>query len=129
MAAAVSDYKFSEVSLQKIKKQNKSRTIRLVPTPDILLKLGKRKGKKILVGFAAESEKMVENALDKIARKNLDMIVANDIAKKGRGFASDYNQVTIVYPDGKNIRSGKKSKREISAMIMDAIEEKIGQGS
>jgi len=71
----------------------------------------------------------VENALDKIVRKNLDMIVANDIAKKGRGFGSNYNQVTIVFPDGKNIRSGKKSKKEISSMVMDAIEEKIGQGS
>ena len=129
MAAAVSDYKFSSVSSQKMKKQKKSQTIRLVPTTDILQNIGKRKGKKILVGFAAETEKIRENALNKLRQKNLDMIVANDITKKGAGFGSDFNQVTLLFPDGKSIRSSKKSKTEISAMIMDEIEEKIGEGS
>lgn len=129
MAAAVADYKFSTVSSQKIKKQKKSQTIHLVQTPDILLKFGKKKGKRILVGFAAETKKVKENALKKAVQKNLDMIVANDITKKGSGFGSDYNQVTLVFPDGKSIRFSKRTKSEISAKIMDVIEEKIGKGS
>lgn len=129
MAAAVADYKFSTVSSQKIKKQKKSQTIHLVQTPDILQKFGKKKGKRILVGFAAETERIKENALKKAVQKNLDIIVANDITKKGSGFGSDYNQVTLVFPDGKSIRSSKRTKSEISAKIMDVIEEKIGKGS
>ncbi|MEE8603875.1 MAG: bifunctional phosphopantothenoylcysteine decarboxylase/phosphopantothenate--cysteine ligase CoaBC [Candidatus Aminicenantaceae bacterium] len=129
MAAAVADYKFSTVSSQKIKKQKKSQTIHLVQTLDILQKFGKKKGKRILVGFAAETERIKENALKKAIQKNLDMIVANDIKKKGSGFGSDYNQVTLVFPDGKSIRSSKRTKSEISAMIIDVIEEKIGKGS
>ena len=127
MAAAVADYKFSEVSAQKIKKRQKSQTIRLVRTPDILQKIGKKKGKGILVGFAAETEHITENALKKAREKNLDMIVANDITKKGVGFGSDYNQVTLVFPDGKTVRSGKRTKAEISATVLDEIEEKIGK--
>lgn len=129
MAAAVADYKFSAVSSQKIKKRTTSQTISLVKTPDILQKVGKKKGKRILVGFAAETEKMKEHALKKVLAKNLDMIVANDITKKGIGFGSDLNQVIFVFPDGKSIRSGKKTKSEISAMILDEIEGKIGKGS
>jgi phosphopantothenoylcysteine decarboxylase/phosphopantothenate--cysteine ligase len=129
MAAAVADYKFSSVSSQKIKKQTKSQTVSLVQTPDILQKAGKKKGKRILVGFAAETERIKEHALKKALAKNLDMIVANDITKKGIGFGSDFNQVIIVFPDGKSIRSGKKTKSEISAMILDKIEDKIGKGS
>jgi phosphopantothenoylcysteine decarboxylase/phosphopantothenate--cysteine ligase len=129
MAAAVADYRFSTVSSQKIKKQKKSQTIHLVPTPDILQRFGKKKGKKILVGFAAETEKIEENALKKAVQKNLDLIVANDISKKDSGFGSDYNQVTLVFPDGKSIRSRKRTKSEISKIVMDVIEEKIGKGS
>ncbi len=129
MAAAVSDYKFSEVSSQKIKKKTKSQTLRLVQTPDILQKVGRKKGKRILVGFAAETEKLREHALKKALAKNLDMIVANDITQRGIGFSSDFNKVLFVFPDGKSIRSGKKTKAEISAMILDEIEEKIGKGS
>lgn len=127
MAAAVSDYKFAKVSSQKVKKKQKSQTVNLVQTTDILNKIGRKKGKKILVGFAAETEKIKENALKKAREKNLDMIVANDVAKKGVGFGSDYNQVTLVFPDGKAVRSQKRTKSEISAMILDEIEEKIGQ--
>lgn len=129
MAAAVADYKFSTVSSQKIKKRKKSQTIHLVQTPDILQKFGKKKGKRILVGFAAETERIKENALKKAIQKNLDIIVANDITKKRSGFGSDYNQVTLVFPDGKSIRSSKRTKWEISAKIMDVIEEKIDKGS
>ena len=129
MAAAVSDYKFSKMSSQKVKKKQKSQTVNLVQTTDILKKIGKKKGKRILVGFAAETERIKENALKKAKEKNLDMIVANDITKKGMGFGSDYNQVTLVFPDGKSLRSRKRTKSEISAMILDEVEEKIGKAS
>ncbi len=125
MAAAVSDYRFSRVCSQKMKKSQKSQTIRLTQTPDILQKLGNKKGKRILVGFAAETEKIEDNALKKIKQKNLDMIIANDITKKGVGFGSDYNQVIFVFPDGKHIHTPKRTKPEISAMILDEIEKKI----
>lgn len=129
MAAAVADYKFAEVSSHKVKKQARSRTLRLVRTKDILEELGKKKGKRILVGFAAETERIEEHAKKKILAKNLDMIVANNVTKKGLGFGSDYNRVMFIFPDGKNIRTGKKTKSEISAMILDKIEGKIGKGS
>ncbi len=129
MAAAVADYKFSDISLQKKKKEQGFQTIRLVRTPDILQKIGKKKGKRTLVGFAAESNNLKENALKKVKEKNLDMIVANDIAKKGIGFGSDYNRVTFVYPDGEIVQTQKRTKAEISAMILDKIEEKVVEGS
>ncbi len=128
MAAAVSDFKFSNPSSKKIKKRQMSRSIHLVETPDILKKIGQRKGEKILVGFAAETENMEENALKKLKEKHLDLVVANDVSKKDIGFGSDYNQVKLVFSDGKVVRSGKKSKFEISQMILDKIEKKVGKG-
>ena len=127
MAAAVSDFKFFKVSTQKVKKQKLSKTVELIPTTDILKKIGKKKRDKILVGFAAETDKIVENAFVKLKEKNLDLIVANDVSKKGVGFGVDFNQVTLVFSDKKSIRSGKKTKREISQMILDAIEKRIGK--
>ena len=129
MAAAVAEYRFSAISSRKIKKQSKSQTVSLVQTPDILQKAGKKKGDRILVGFAAETERIKEHALQKAHAKNLDMIVANDITKKGIGFGSDFNQVLIVFPDGKSIRSGKKTKSEISTIILNEIEGKLDKKS
>lgn len=127
MAAAVADYKFAEVFPQKIKKQSTSRTVRLIRTPDILEGIGKKKGKRIVVGFAAETENIAENAMKKAKEKNLDMIVANDISKKGVGFGSDYNEVIFLFPDGRTLPSGKRTKTEISAALLDMLEEKIGK--
>jgi phosphopantothenoylcysteine decarboxylase/phosphopantothenate--cysteine ligase len=127
MAAAVSDFRFADVSSKKIKKDRLSKMVKLIPTPDILKKIGKKKGNRILVGFAAETDKIAENASVKLKEKNLDLIVANDVSKKGIGFEADDNQVTLVFPDGKNIRSGRMAKSEISRMILDAIEERIGK--
>jgi phosphopantothenoylcysteine decarboxylase/phosphopantothenate--cysteine ligase len=128
MAAAVSDFRFADTSNQKIKKQNIPEMVRLQKNPDILKKLGSRKGNKILVGFAAETQNVKENALRKLKEKNLDMIVANDVSKKGFGFGTDFNQVSLVYPDGKAVRTGKKSKREISRILFDALEKLYGDG-
>ncbi len=127
MAAAVSDFKFAEVSSRKIKKQHLSKTVELIPTTDILKKIGKKKGKQILVGFAAETGNIVENASVKLKEKKLDLIVANDISKKGIGFGEDYNRVTLVFPEGRSVHSGKKTKSQISRMIFDALEERIGK--
>ncbi len=127
MAAAVSDYKFAEKSSQKIKKGTSPRRLQLVPTEDILEKIGSSKGSRVVVGFAAETENMVENALKKIKQKNLDFIVANNILREGVGFESDFNQVSIIFPDGQVIETEKMSKREISQVILDKIEEIIGK--
>ena len=101
--------------------------VELVPTSDILKKLGQRKGEKILIGFAAETEKIQDNALKKLKRKNLDLIVANNVAEEGIGFDSDYNQVLIAERKGEVIQTEKMSKREISGVILDKLEEIIGK--
>jgi len=122
MAAAVSDFKFSKKGPEKIKKDSMPSDIHLIRTNDILAKTGKNKGKKILVGFAAESHDLKKNAKKKLEQKNLDMIVANDISNKEIGFESDLNDVIIIHRNGKTLRTGKRSKLEISQIIMDEIE-------
>jgi len=129
MAAAVSDFRFSKVSPQKIKKQELAKKVELVKTPDILVELKQKKGNKIIVGFAAETENLVDNALKKMKEKELDLIVANDISKEGVGFESDYNQVSIFGQKGKICQTEKMSKREISEIIFDKIEDIIGEKS
>ncbi len=129
MAAAISDFKFAETSSQKIKKEKLGRAIRIAPTEDVLRKLGKKKGRTILVGFAAETENVVDNALKKMKEKNLDLIVANDVLAEGVGFESDFNQVSIVSSDGKTIHIEKRGKLEISQIILDRIEEILGKKS
>jgi len=129
MAAAVCDFKFSHRTSGKIKKDSMPLDVRLNRTRDIITEIGKDKNKKILVGFAAESENMEENAKRKLIQKNLDMIVANDISQKEIGFESDMNDVTIFHRDGKIVNTGKKSKLEISKNIIDEIEEIIERKS
>lgn len=129
MAAAVSDFKFMKKASQKIKKKHFDKQIEIAPTEDILGKLSKNKGKKILVGFAAETEDVEGNARKKIKEKNLDLIVANDVSGGGKGFESDLNQVSLIFPDGRAIQTEKKSKLEISQTILDEIEEIIGKES
>ncbi len=129
MAAAVSDFKFAEASPSKIKKENLGEKIPIVPTPDILLKLSRKKGSKVLVGFAAETEKVAENAVKKLKAKKLDMIVANNVLDGRIGFESDFNQVSIILPGEKEIRSEKMTKIEVSQLILDKIEEIVGKKS
>jgi len=121
MAAAVSDFKFLNVSPRKIKKEELTKKIDLAPTPDILGKLGKKRAGKILVGFAAETENVVKNAKEKMKKKGLDLIVANDVSKKDIGFDSDFNRVSIIDAKGKVLKTEKMSKREISQIIFDKI--------
>ena len=122
MAAAISDYRFSSTASQKIKKAESSRPVKLVRTQDILKKIAQKKGERILVGFAAETENVVKNAIKKIKEKNLDLIIANDVSAKETGFESEFNQVSLIHPNGKIYHTEKRSKSEISRMIFDAIE-------
>jgi len=127
MAAAISDFKFARTSSQKIKKDKLGEKIEIVPTSDILEKLGRKKGAKILVGFAAETENIIDNARKKMRKKNLDLVVANKVLSEGMGFESDFNQVSLVSPAGKTIHTEKKSKLEISQIILDRVEDIFGK--
>ena len=127
MAAAISDFRFAEMSSQKIKKEKLEKKIDFVPTEDVLQKLSSKKGAKIIVGFAAETEDVVTNALKKMKKKNLDLIVANNVLAEGTGFESDFNQVSLIFPDGKTIHTERKSKLEISQIILDRVEDILGR--
>ena len=129
MAAAVSDFRFTESPPHKIKKETLREKIEIVPTQDILQKLGRKKEGRILVGFSAETENVVENAQKKMRKKNLDLIVANNVLDEGIGFGSDFNQVSLISPGGKIVHSDRKSKLEISQMILDRVEDIVGKKS
>jgi len=120
-SAAVADYAPQEVSSEKIKKNDQELSIKLRKNPDILFELGKIKGDRILVGFAMETENLIENAAAKVNKKNLDFIVANDLREEGAGFGTDTNVVKIIDREG-NIESVPiKSKLEIANIILDRI--------
>lgn len=120
-SAAVADYKPKVYSKQKIKKHGDELTLELEKDSDILKTIGSRKKNQILVGFAAESNDVIENAQEKLKRKNLDYIVANDITSKDTGFASDDNRVTILQKDGENVNLDKMSKRQVAKTLFDMI--------
>ncbi len=118
MAAAVADYRPKEAASQKIKKDSDALTLELVRTPDILSEV---KGKFIRIGFAAESENVVENARKKLAGKQLDIIVANDITDAESGFAVDTNKVTIIDKAGGVSELPLMTKREVADKILDRV--------
>lgn len=122
MAAAVSDFRFAGTARQKIGKRGLPAKVDLVETRDILKTLGAKKKGKVLVGFAAETEKTVPHAVRKMKEKKLDLIVANNVGEEGIGFESDNNKVFIIRPDGKVLPTDKMSKREISRVVLDQIE-------
>lgn len=123
-SAAVADYKAKEVSTQKIKKAEGNLVLELVRDTDILQTIGQKKKNQILVGFAAESQNVLENAKGKLERKNLDYIVANDITSKDTGFASSDNRVTIISRSGNVVSLDKMSKREVARNLFDILGEK-----
>lgn len=100
MCAAVADFKAKRSAPGKIKKESFDYRVELSPTVDILECLGKKKGNRVLVGFAAETDDLARNAREKMRRKNLDAIVANDVSRTDIGFESDDNEVRIFFPDG-----------------------------
>lgn len=120
-AAAVADYKPKEASNNKIKKSDSDLAIELSRNPDILFELGKMKKDKILVGFAAETKDLLDNAKSKINKKNLDFIVANNISEKGAGFKGDTNIVSIIDNLGNIQKYDKMKKEEISDIILDKV--------
>lgn len=119
-AAAVADYRPEIREENKIKKDNSDLELKLKRNPDILAELGEVKENKILVGFAAESEKLVANARSKLKKKNLDLIVANDITAKEAGFAADTNQV-IMISEEEEIELPNLPKPEVAARLLDKI--------
>ncbi|MDG1843986.1 MAG: bifunctional phosphopantothenoylcysteine decarboxylase/phosphopantothenate--cysteine ligase CoaBC [Nitrospinaceae bacterium] len=122
MAAAVGDFAAENLEKEKIKKQgDKGLVLKLVATKDILLEVAKRNLGKVVVGFAAETQNLVESALDKLKKKNLDLIIANDISSPGIGFQSDSNKVTIIDREESIENLPLKSKREISDLLLDRI--------
>ncbi|MDK0917656.1 bifunctional phosphopantothenoylcysteine decarboxylase/phosphopantothenate--cysteine ligase CoaBC [Clostridium perfringens] len=120
-SAAVADYKAKNYSNEKIKKTGDDLNLIFERDRDILKTLGDMKKNQILVGFAAESSNLKENAKGKLERKNLDYIVANDISKPETGFASDENKVTIISKSGEEVSLEKMSKREVAKNIFDII--------
>jgi phosphopantothenoylcysteine decarboxylase/phosphopantothenate--cysteine ligase len=124
MAAAVADYQPRAVSKAKIKKDAPSLTLELVRTPDILTEV---KGNFIKVGFAAESENLVKNARGKLEKKQLDLIVANDITATDSGFGADTNKVTIIDRDGKVEELPLLTKREVAEKILDKVVGLLGK--
>lgn len=119
MAAAVADYRPAAAVSQKLKRAAEGLTLELEPTPDILAELGRAKGSRVLVGFAAETERVAENARGKLARKGAHMIVANDVTQKGAGFDTDTNIVTLFLRDGREIALPKLTKLDVAHRILD----------
>ncbi|PKG25221.1 bifunctional phosphopantothenoylcysteine decarboxylase/phosphopantothenate--cysteine ligase CoaBC [Niallia nealsonii] len=117
--AAVSDYKPTFAYEHKVKKQEGKESIEFVRTKDILLELGKRKKHQILIGFAAETQNMEKYAKDKLAKKNADMIVANNVNSKDSGFGTDTNRVSLYLKNGEAIELPLLSKEEAAFKILE----------
>jgi len=126
-SAAVGDFRIAKVAEQKIKKTGDDKqnlVIELVGTPDILKEMGKNKqARQIMVGFAAETENLLQNAKKKLESKNLDFIVANDVTIEGAGFATDTNIVTFISRAGEVVSLPKMQKDDVAAAILDRVVE------
>jgi phosphopantothenoylcysteine decarboxylase/phosphopantothenate--cysteine ligase len=118
-AAAVSDYRAKSVSGQKIKRKGPI-TLELEPTADILKEISLRKQSQIVVGFAAETENVLENARQKLTAKHLDAIVVNDVSREGIGFDSDRNAVTIIAHD-EVVEVPETTKWEVAQRVLDQV--------
>ncbi len=120
-SAAVADYRPLSSSRHKLKKKDTEMILQLEKNPDILAELGQNKQGRILVGFAAETQDLLSNAAAKLQRKNLDMIVANDITQDGAGFDVDTNVVKILYADGAIEALPQLSKVEVAHQLLDRV--------
>jgi len=125
MAAAVADYKPANVSAEKIKKDKNDFTLSLEKTKDILATLGKTKQKQFLVGFALETKNERENAKNKLANKNADMIVLNSLRDENAGFGFDTNKVSVFFADGDEKEIKLANKKEVAEQIVQLIIQKI----
>jgi phosphopantothenoylcysteine decarboxylase/phosphopantothenate--cysteine ligase len=120
-SAAVSDYYVADLPQQKRKKTATRLSLELDPTPDILAELGQQKGDRLLVGFAAETENLIEEARRKMTTKKCDMVIANLVTNKGLGFDSDRNEVDILSRSGQIVHAGPADKGEVAERILDQI--------
>ena len=120
MAAAVADYRVAKVADNKIKKQE-TMILELVKNPDILASLGDRKQHQKLIGFAAETQDVITYGIEKVRKKNLDMLVANDVSKSNAGFDVDTNEVTFIYPGDQIVNLPNMSKLDVAERIIQAL--------
>jgi phosphopantothenoylcysteine decarboxylase/phosphopantothenate--cysteine ligase len=120
-AAAVADYRPAEKHPEKMKKSGDSLALHLVPTVDILQSAAQNKGEKFIVGFAAETADVAQNARKKLSAKNLDLIVANDVTASGAGFDHDTNIVWLFSRDDRDVTLPKMSKLDVAQRILDEV--------
>ena len=120
-AAAVADYRPAKKHAEKIKKNDGNLTVHLEPTMDILQDVANAKGDKFIVGFAAETSDVGQNASKKLTAKNLDLIVANDVTAEGAGFDHETNIVSLYFRDGRDMALSKMSKIEVAQRVLDEI--------
>jgi len=128
-AAAVADYRPKEISGQKLKKTKESLTVEMKTNPDIIEEIGKNKEGRIVVGFAMETQNLLANAREKLKKKNMDLIVANDVCKEGAGFQSDTNIVSIIDKKGKTETLKKMTKLEAADEILNRVKILLGTES
>jgi phosphopantothenoylcysteine decarboxylase / phosphopantothenate---cysteine ligase len=122
MSAAVADFRPARVEPGKIKRNAGSRTLELEPTDDILAGVSRRRAPgQLVVGFAAETDHLLENARAKVIAKGLDLLVANDVTEEGAGFDVDTNIVTFVFPDGRTVALERMSKLDVAGHLLDQI--------
>ncbi|WP_029917761.1 bifunctional phosphopantothenoylcysteine decarboxylase/phosphopantothenate--cysteine ligase CoaBC [Pelobacter seleniigenes] len=120
-AAAVADYRSADRSVHKMKKNAEQLTLTLERNPDILAEIGEQKGNRVLVGFAAETERLLAHAAEKLKKKNLDLIVANDITRQGAGFDVDTNIVRFLHADGQVEELELMPKAEVANRLLDRV--------
>jgi phosphopantothenoylcysteine decarboxylase/phosphopantothenate--cysteine ligase len=120
-SAAVADFRPAQAATQKLKKSAMRLSLELDPTPDILSELGRKKGDRLLIGFAAETERLEEEGRRKLESKNCDMIVANKVGAPGTGFESDDNEVLLLLRSGETVAIARAPKREIADRILDQV--------
>lgn len=126
-SAAVADYRPASMSTQKLKKSDEDMTLVLEKNPDILAEVGAGKEGRVLVGFAAETQDLLKHAADKLKRKNLDLIVANDVTQAGAGFDVDTNIVKLLHADGHVEELPQLSKDEVAHQLLDRVVELLKQ--
>jgi phosphopantothenoylcysteine decarboxylase/phosphopantothenate--cysteine ligase len=126
MAAAVADFRPKDAADGKLKKELGPPELALEPTPDILAELGERSVRPLLVGFAAETRDVEAAGREKLRRKRLDLLVANEVGREGTGFGADTNAAAIVAADGDDVAMRDWTKRDLAGAIVDRIERLLG---
>ncbi len=127
MTAAVSDYRPSKTAESKIKKGRETISVELEPAPDILKEVASRKRGQIVIGFAAETDGVLEEARRKMRDKGLDLVVANDVSRAGIGFGGDIIDATIIAPDGPALDLGIVEKREVARLVINRLVEALAR--